>query len=380
MGKVRRVLRCYNCGAVLQSKKSKEKGFIDAELLDEFNGGNQVLYCQKCFDIMKGINTGALEQNIDKATTKILDDAVATDAYIIWVVDLFTFNGSLNPEVAKKLKALKVAVIGTHKDLFSSLIKEEVLARFLTERFNEFGIYPESVTILGNDNDVDIKALMDKFNEARQAHDIYLIGSKSSGKTVLINKMLKHYVNNTRWPIKSENYRGTNIKVMSIPLSNSSFLYELPGFSLATSVMSKVEKDVQKLIVPKRRIETHYRTLAKGDALAVGSLAYFELYSGKPTAIKFYCAEPVEIKKLSADKVMDFIEENNRKRSLRPVSERITSFRDYDFFEYTMENDGEMHDISIEGLGWISFPAKGQVIRVMFPKGAALKESLAKLR
>ncbi len=380
MGKVRRVLRCYNCGAVLQSKKSKEKGFIDAELLDEFNGGNQVLYCQKCFDIMKGINTGALEQNIDKATTKILDDAVATDAYIIWVVDLFTFNGSLNPEVAKKLKALKVAVIGTHKDLFSSLIKEEVLARFLTERFNEFGIYPESVTILGNDNDVDIRALMDKFNEARQAHDIYLIGSKSSGKTVLINKMLKHYVNNTRWPIKSENYRGTNIKVMSIPLSNSSFLYELPGFSLATSVMSKVEKDVQKLIVPKRRIETHYRTLAKGDALAVGSLAYFELYSGKPTAIKFYCAEPVEIKKLSASKVMDFIEENNRKRSLRPVSERITSFRDYDFFEYTMENDGEMHDISIEGLGWISFPAKGQVIRVMFPKGAALKESLAKLR
>ena len=380
MGKVRRVLRCYNCGAVLQSKKSKEKGYVDAELLDEFNGGNQVLYCQKCFDIMKGINTGALEQNIDKATTKILDDAVATDAYIIWVVDLFTFNGSLNPEVAKKLKALKVAVIGTHKDLFSSLIKEEVLARFLTERFNEFGINPESVTILGNDNDVDIRALMDKFNEARQAHDIYLIGSKSSGKTVLINKMLKHYVNNTRWPIKSENYRGTNIKVMSIPLSNSSFLYELPGFSLATSVMSKVEKDVQKLIVPRRRIETHYRTLAKGDALAVGSLAYFELYSGKPTAIKFYCAEPVEIKKLSADKVMDFIEENNRKRSLRPVSERITSFRDYDFFEYTMENDGEMHDISIEGLGWISFPAKGQVIRVMFPKGAALKESLAKLR
>ena len=45
-----------------------------------------------------------------------------------------------------------------------------------------------------------------------------------------------------------------------------------------------------------------------------------------------------------------------------------------------MENDGLTHDISIEGLGWISFTAKGQVIRVMFPKGAALKESLGKLR
>ena len=380
MGKVRRVLRCYNCGAVLQSKSSKEKGFIDVDLLNEHNGGNQVLYCQKCYDILKGVNTGALEQNIDKATTKILDDAVATDAFIVWVVDLFTFNGSLSPEVAKKLKDLKVAVIGTHRDLFSSLIKDEMLAQFVTERFEEFGIKPHSVTILGNDDNVDIKSLMDKYNKDRQAHDVFVVGSKSSGKTVLINKLLKHYVNKTRWPIKTEKSRGTNVKVLSIPLSNSSFIYELPGFSLATSVVGKVEKDIQKLIIPRRRIETHYRTLAKGDALAVGSLAYFELYNGKPTAIKFYCAEGVEIKKLSASKVDEFLEENNRKRSLRPVSERITNFRDYDFFEYSIENDGKIHDISIEGLGWISFPAKGQVIRVMFPKGAALKESLGKLR
>lgn len=380
MGKVRRVLRCYSCGTVLQSKKKTDSGFIPEELLATYTGDNQVLYCQKCFDIMKGLNAGALEQNVDKAMIKILDDAVATDAFIIWVVDLFTFNGTLNPDVVKKLKKLKVAVIGTHRDLFSSLIKDETLSRFIEERFNEVGIKPDSITILGNEDDIDIKAIMDKFNQDRKAHDIYIVGSKSSGKTSLINKMLKFYVNKTKWPIKTESYRGTNVKVMSIPLTNSSFVYELPGFSLATSVVGKVEKDVQKLIIPRRKIETHYRTLGKGDALAAGSLAYFELYSGKPTAIKFYCAEGVEIKKIAADKVWDFFEENNRKRSLRPVSERITSFRDYDFFEYTMENDGEVHDISIEGLGWISFTAKGQVIRVMFPKGAALKESLAKLR
>lgn len=380
MGKIRRVMRCYNCGAVLQSKKVSEKGYIPDELLAGYTGDGQVLYCQKCFDFMKVVNTGALEQNIDKATAKILDDAVATDAYIVWVVDLFTFNGTLNPDIVKKVKKLKVAVIGTHRDLFSNLIKDETLTRFLQERYEEVGIKPESITILGNEDDVDMEVLMKKFNAARNAHDIYIIGSKSSGKTSLINRLLKYYVNKTKWPIKTENYRGTNVKVMSIPLSNSSFIYELPGFSLATSVVGKVEKDVQKLIIPRRKIETHYRTLTKGDALAMGSLAYFEIFSGRATAIKLYCAEGVEIKKLSADKVNDFLEENNRKRLLRPVSERITSFRDYDFFEYTMESDGQVHDISIEGLGWISFVAKGQIIRVMFPKGAALKESLGKLR
>ena len=88
MGKVKRVLRCYNCGAVLQSRKQSEKGFVSAEILDNYQGDGQILYCQKCFDIMKGVNTGALEQNMDKATAKILDDAAATDAFIIWVVDL----------------------------------------------------------------------------------------------------------------------------------------------------------------------------------------------------------------------------------------------------------------------------------------------------
>ena len=225
-----------------------------------------------------------------------------------------------------------------------------------------------------------MEELKNKFNVARKAHDVYIIGSLGSGKTLLLNKFLKHYENKTKWPIKTENYRNTNVKVMSIPITNSSFIYELPGFSLTTSVIGKVEKEVQKQLTPKKKVETHYRTLAKGDALVVGSLAYFELQNGKTTALKFYCAEGVEIKKMHADKVEDFINENNRKYSLRPVSERITSFRDYDCFEYTMENDGEHHDISIQGLGWISFVAKGQIIRVMFPKGSALKESLSKIR
>ena len=379
MGKVRRVLRCYNCGAVLQSKSAKEKGYIEKELLDNYSEG-QVLYCGKCFEYMKGINTGALEQNIDKMTLKIMNDAVATDAYIIWVVDLFTFNGTLNSEIANKIKKNKVAVVGTHRDLFSSLVKDKTLIRFVTERFEEFGITPDSITLLGADDDIDMEELKKKFDAARKAHDIYVIGSLGSGKTVLLNKFLKHYENKTKWPIKTENYRNTNVKVMSIPITNSSFVYELPGFSLATSVLGKVEKEVQKQLTPRKKIETHYRTLVKGDALVVGSLAYFELCSGKTTNIKFYCSEGVEVKKMNAEKVQDFIEENYRKVSLRPVSERITSFRDYDLFEYTMENDGEHHDISIQGLGWISFTAKGQVIRVMFPKGAALKESLSKIR
>ena len=37
-------------------------------------------------------------------------------------------------------------------------------------------------------------------------------------------------------------------------------------------------------------------------------------------------------------------------------------------------------NIAIEGLGWLSFIALGQIIRVRLPKEVAIKESLAKIR
>ena len=117
-----------------------------------------------------------------------------------------------------------------------------------------------------------------------------------------------------------------------------------------------------------------------GDALMVGSLAAFEMIKGKATAFKFFAAEGVETKKVSIKKLDDAIKENNIRRSVRPVSERLISFHDYDMFEFAMENDKKWHDISIEGLGWLSFVSQGQIIRVRLPKGVALKESLAKVR
>ena len=379
MGKIKRVLRCYNCGAVLQSKEPEEKGYVNAKLL-ESSRDDLVIYCQKCFDKMKVINSGALDLNIDEETIKMLDDAKAVDAIIVWVVDLFSFNGTFPPEVVKKIKKLEVTVIATKRDLFPSSIPDETFTRFITERFKEVGIKPVNIILLGSNDEVSINDLLSKDGQIRKGHDIYVIGSKTSGKTALINKLLKTYKNKTKWQIKTEQYPGTALRVMSIPLTNSTFLYELPGFSLATSVSGKVEKDVLKIITPKKKVDSFPRTLLEGESVVIGSLAAFSLVKGKTTAFKIYYAEGVETKKIRTKAVEDFIVENSRKVSCRPASDHFTTFKDFDLFEYDMENDGKLHDIAIRGLCWISFVAKGQTIRVMVPHNTAIKESLAKIR
>ena len=379
MGKCKRVLRCYHCGAILQCENPDEKGYIIPESLNRATP-IQIIYCDKCFETMKAFNNSELDQNVDKEVLKILEDAFATDAYIIWVVDLFSFNGVLNSEIANRVKKLNVSIIGTKRDLFPSNVKDESLIAYLDERFSSYGIKAKTIRLIDISNKIDAKVAIDAMNNARKGHDVYMIGNLTSGKTSLINKALKGFENKTSRQIRTIKYPGTHVDVLEIPLSRSSFFYELPGLSQDTSIVNKLEKDVVKQIVPKKDIKVTNRSMAAGDALMVGSLAAFEMIKGKSTNFKFYAAEGVETKKVSIKKLDDAIKENNMRRSVRPVSERLISFHDYDMFEFSMENDKKWHDISIEGLGWLSFISQGQIIRVRLPKGVALKESLAKIR
>ena len=379
MGKCKRVLRCYHCGAILQCTNPNEKGYILPESLNRATP-IQIIYCDNCFEMMKAFNNSQLNQNVDQEILKILDDAYATDAYIIWVVDLFSFNGTLNKEIADKVKKLNVSIVGTKRDLFPKSVKDISLITYLTERFNAYGIKPVSIRLVGNSNKIEPKELISAVNVARKGHDVYMIGNNASGKTSLINKALKGFENKTNRQIKTVKYPGTQVDVLEIPLSRSSFFYELPGISQDTSVVTKLEKDVVKQILPKKDIKVSVHNMAPGDALMVGSLAAFEVVKGKTTSYRFYAAEGVETRKVSSKRLDDAIKENNIRRSVRPVSERLVNFHDYDMFEYAMENDKKWHDIAIEGLGWLSFVALGQIIRIRLPKEVAIKESLAKIR
>ena len=379
MGKSNRVLRCYHCGAILQCEDENEKGYIIPESLHRATP-IQIIYCDKCFETMKAFNNSELEQEVDQEVLKILDDACATDAYILWVVDLFSFNGQLNSEIAKKVKKLKVTVVGTKRDLFANNVKDEGLIEYLRERFEAYGIKPKSIRLFGNTNKMDAKEAIEAMNSVRQGHDVYMIGNLTSGKTSLINKAMKGFENKTTRQIRTITYPGTNVSVLEIPLSRSSFFYELPGISQTTSATGKLEKDVIRQLTPKKEVKMVNRMMGTGDALMVGSLAAFEVIKGKTGNYRFYSAEAVETKKVSIKKLDDTINENNMRRFVRPVSERLVSFLDYDMFEYAMENDKKWHDIAIEGLGWLSFIAEGQMIRVRLPKGVSLKEGLAKIR
>ena len=66
---------------------------------------------------------------------------------------------------------------------------------------------------------------------------------------------LKEYKNVSRTNIVTQNYPGTNLKVMQIPIDQSTYFYDTPGLGNDTSILEKVEKQVFKAIVPVKKIE-----------------------------------------------------------------------------------------------------------------------------
>ena len=376
MAELKKIKRCSHCGAVLQSTDKNKKGYISIDF--ESYPLESILYCDTCIEHMR-INADNVSQNVSKDVLYILRDAIATDALIVYVIDLFLFNGSLKKELIHKIKRNDVLVIGSKRDLLPEKADDEQIKQFIKDAFVEAGVEPVDIVLVSASKNYQTDLLKETIAKCRKKHDVYMIGSTLSGKSTLIDKILMNYENKTRKQIHSEIYPNTNSKVMHIPLDNSSSLYELPGLELDDTVIGLVEKNLWKYIIPKKEIKPRKFRLSEGESIVVGGLGAISMQEGKTTDTTAWFAETVEIKKMSSKSTELFFKTNLVRKELRPVSEVITSFKNFDLYEIVMPEDNEMHDIGVKGLGWFSFKGLGQRIRCLLPRGAAVRESKNKI-
>ena len=380
MSEFKRLPRCYNCGAILQKDNPSEIGYVPEMIeIGEESLKDHVVYCQSCFESLKEINTGELNQNVDEQILKILDDAIASDALIVWVIDLFSFTGIIKKSVAKKVKNSRVAVLGTKKDYFKSNINEDVLKEFILNSFKEAGIKPVYLKLLDTRDEKSIEEVFKKGLKERRGHDVYMIGDLNSGKSSLMKQMLRYYENNTRKFVKVREYPNTDTDVLEIPLTNSTSIYDLPGFALDLSVIGKVEKSTQRVIIPKEQVKITTISLKPRESLSYGTLSVISLTDGKNTSFKCYSAEQVQIRKFATSRLTKNLDLFFSSKEYKPYSTKYRSFKDFDVYECVIKNDDKRHNIAIEGLGWVSFIGKGQRIRVTVPRGTAIRESFSKV-
>lgn len=384
MSKVNVVRRCYSCGAILQSGDKNKEGYIAASLLER--PLNEVLFCEHCYTEAR-FNLLPAEPQVDADFLLMLDDARASDALIVYVVDTISFESYFNEGIADRIKGLRILVLANKHDLMPKEVKDEDICEYVAHRFRvaSMPVQKEQVLLTSLTTMGEVKDVAERIDEERKRHDVYIIGPTGSGKSLFFTAFLRNYSNASGQNITTSNYPGTSLRVMQIPLDASSFLYDTPGTSIKNSVIGLVEPDCVKAIQVKTPLKARNITMGKGDVVFVGGLGQIELIdAGKAkngrVDIKAYFSNEIGLKKATIRKdlgeaFLKYLGHNQ----LHPSSHLVRSLKDMDIFDFQIEETGS-RDLGIAGLGWINFAGAEQTFRIYVPKGVSVYGSRCKVK
>ena len=379
MAELNKLQRCYHCGALLQTEDPNKEGYISPSIIEKYPEG--LLLCNNCYKTEK-FNNNPQEAYFDADYEKILNVIRDKKALVVYVVDLFSFEGAFINKIIELLDGVDVLVVANKRDLLPKEIDDNELKEYVAHRLRvaKFKVIDTVITSTSNDgyNLEEMYKLITKYSDGR---DVYFVGASTSGKSALISEFLKKYLNNTSKLIVTYTFEGTNLRGMRIPITNKTYIYETPGTSIDNSMLSKVERSVFNAITPKKEVKARKYTLTKDSCIALGSLACIELLSKEKTIVYLYASDKVDVKahKAIVTDNQKFFASIIEKGSNKPSSSNIRNRKDFDVYEFQITEEGS-RDIGILGLGWISFVGNKQNFRVYVPKGVYVYTSRSKVK
>eukprot|EP00834_Sanchytrium_tribonematis_P000017 NODE_2_length_91304_cov_0.692462.p17 type:complete len:439 gc:universal NODE_2_length_91304_cov_0.692462:43381-42065(-) len=210
MENISKLTSCTGCGADFQQISPNEPGY-----LPEIKEEKKNLICYRCHKLM---NQNLLLTKIPNISTK--DLVVTKNSLVIIVFDLTGFPESILDY--KMLNARNVWLVGTKLDIFPQGTNVQVMKERLKNQHPDLAGY----SIVSNKSSDGVGEFINgvkKFIHKEKIHNITFVGYANSGKTSLVNKLLKMSRNT---PTKNRNgtiltystYPGTTVKNISFPI------------------------------------------------------------------------------------------------------------------------------------------------------------------
>ena len=378
MAELNKLQRCYHCGALLQTEDPSKEGYISPDIIEKYPEG--LLLCNNCYKTEKFSNNPQ-EATFDEDYTTILKEIRTKKALVVYVVDLFSFEGSFINKIIELLDGVDVLVVANKRDLLPPDVNDDELKEYVAHRLRVAKFKVVDTVITSTSNGYNLHEMFNLITKYSNERDVYFVGASTSGKSALISEFLKQYLNNTSKMIVTYTFDNTHLRGIRIPITNKTYIYETPGTSIDNSILSKVERPVFNAITPKKAVEAKKMSLTKDTCLLFGSLACIELLSKEKTQTYVYTSNKVEVKahKSIVGDNSKYIANVFSKGSLKPASEKIKSIKDFDVYEFQITEEGD-RDIGILGLGWINFNGNKQSFRVYVPKGVYVYTTRSKIK
>ena len=361
------ILKCYGCGVTLQQEDKTKIGYVPKNTKNK----DGPMLCLRCFQLQH-------YHKIEKTTMAnddflhILQNISETNSLVVYIIDIFDFNGSIIRGLARHIDN-DLIVVANKRDILPKSLSDRKIIHWLQKQLHVQGIKPLDVLLTSGKKNYQLDALLSALDTYRKGRDVYVIGVTNVGKSSLINALLKHYSNETNTFITTSELPGTTLDLIAIPLDDKSFLYDTPGIINMHQIAHKVAPTDLASIMPSGELRPKTYQLQSEQTLYFGGLARMDFISGNPAGYTCYFSRSINVHRTKTKKADALY---NTHQTLSPCIQEITKIEDMKTYEFTLPK--AKVDIVISGLGFITTKNPKAIIAILAPKGVSvvLRESL----